>query len=162
LLVGIVSQEGEPPLAIVNSAHGDELRLWDPPFDVDGVMWLSDSQFLVADAITGDVGNVYVATVSRSDRVTLKKTGLVGTCPAPSPNGSTWAYYDPHTGLVLYDPAAKRVISRWATGAPHNGVFTPPAWADATHVMFTEEYEGGVRMVVLDVSGALAADSVTR
>jgi hypothetical protein len=60
---------------------------------------------------------------------------------------------------VLYDPATRREIARWDGRLVNLGqlVFTPPAWADATHVALAMESGSDAKLVVLDVSGPLTA-----
>jgi hypothetical protein len=153
--------KGKPGYTIIDHTHKDSQREWTSPGVVGGATWLSDSQFLfqLDDETTHGDGDIYLATVGTDGRVTSKKTGLVGDCPAPSPDGATWAYVG--EGLVLYDPVKRHEITKWWSPEWPDNIYQSvqiegATWADATHVVLTYKGDNGASALwVLDVSGPL-------
>ena len=146
----------DPWPVIVDRSRKDKSRVWQttPNFG-GGLAWLSDSQFLFDTEPYGSVGPISVATLRPDGRVSIKKTGLTGYCPAPSPDGAFWAYSDRRYRLVIYDVAAKREVASWDAPMKHGDVGRSVAWADSTHVLFADRPDGTPRLWVLDVSGAV-------
>jgi hypothetical protein len=159
LLVDWGNSRGKPPFGIIDRTRGYVERAWAFPKAIGGAAWLSDTQFLVQlDSRTDQgSGHIYLVTTAPGGRVaSTKKTGLIGSCPAASPDGATWAYFD--GGFVLYDPVRRREIARWLAPQWSDGgrYEWQPTWCDATHVAIsTRSGDGQLSLWVLDVSRPL-------
>jgi hypothetical protein len=127
-----------------------------------GVYWLDDDSFLFVDQAYGTPpGSVKIARVSTVGAISIEDTGLRGSCPAASPDGSLWTYLDADRRLVLYDPKAKRRVATWSPPIASEMDFptSPPAWTDNSHVLFAAAFstsEPYSMLWVLDVSGVRA------
>lgn len=134
-------------------------RTWIPGFSIANVTWLSESRLLVD---TEDFGDQHILQVdiSPDGSLDVTDTGLVGDGPSMSPDGSLWAYVRDSRVVVVYDPATGRDIARWSaggTGVVESDEARSTTWADPEHIAVVVEDvdDYAVRMVVLDVSGAL-------
>ena len=168
LLVAWNGAKGKPPQSIVVRDTGYVGRTWAyPKSGIGNAIWTSDTRYLAQlDTETDEgFGPIVSVSVTPDGGTVTSDTGLEGTCPAPNPSGSVWAYCDGNHDLVLYDPSRRRTVATWDaprqwTGGPAAEV---DAWPDASHVVVPVTSEDGVPSLwVVDVAAALRRYSTSR